>query len=69
MLCWGRILSAQGQNPQESRRGRTKKEEHLERESCPPPNRKGQDQEAGGEWLQEDSPAVGSGIVSFGWAG
>jgi hypothetical protein len=34
-----------------------------------PPNRKGQGQEAGGEWLQEDSSAVGSGIVSFGWAG
>lgn len=34
-----------------------------------PPNRKGQGQEAEGEWQQEDSPAVGSGIVSFGWAG
>lgn len=34
-----------------------------------PSNRKGQGQEAGREWLQEDSPAVGSRIVSFGWAG
>lgn len=39
----------------EDREGRT-----LGARILSPPNRKGQGQEAGGEWLQEDSPAVGS---------